>query len=339
MFLHELIALLFFFLKALVILATVLGIVGGVIALASKNKIKEKLRVKPLNKHYEKLEETVNATILSKKEQKQREKTLKAKNKKDKKSSGDTAKRVFVITFMGDIKASAVQSLREEITAILEVACPADTVFVKLESFGGTVHGYGLAASELIRIKEKAIPLIISVDKVAASGGYMMACVANQLIAAPFAIIGSIGVVAEVPNFHRFLKKHDVDFEQITAGEYKRTLTYFGENTSKARQKVQEEINDAHELFKEFIKQNRPQIDLSTVATGEYWFAARAQKLNLVDQLMTSDEYLSHARKEAKLFEITYAKPKKISEKIFNKCQSFFKNIPFLSQDYHSHLR
>ena len=183
--------------------------------------------------------------------------------------------RVFVLNFDGDWKASAVNLFREEITAILCVAKPQDEVVVRLESSGGVVHGYGLAASELQRIKDHHIPLTIAVDKVAASGGYMMACVADKILAAPFAIIGSIGVLAQLPNFHRFLKKHDVDFEQITAGQYKRTLSLFGENTSDGRKKFQTEINEAHQLFKQFITEHRPQIDIDKLATGEYWFGQK----------------------------------------------------------------
>ena len=108
---------------------------------------------------------------------------------------------------------------------------------------------YGLAASQMQRIRDKKLKLTVCVDKVAASGGYMMAVVADKIIAAPFAVLGSIGVLAQVPNFHRLLKKHDVDFEMLTAGKYKRTLTMFGENTDKGREKFQEDIEDTHVLF------------------------------------------------------------------------------------------
>ena len=327
MFLHELVIFIFFFLKAIILVAAILVLVGGLLALIAKNKLREteKIKIKPLNKHYEALEETIQAEVLSKEEKKQLNKEIKAKNKQKNHSLPENSKRLFILNFNGDMKASQVQSLREEITAILTVARPGDTVLLKLESMGGMVHGYGLAASELLRIKDRAIPLVISVDKVAASGGYMMACVANQIIAAPFAILGSIGVVAQLPNVNQLLKKHHIDYEMITAGEYKRTLTVFGQNTEEGRRKVQDEVNDTHELFKEFIRQHRPQIDIATVATGEHWFATRALKLNLVDQLITSDDYLTRARKDMKLFEVTYKKPKKILEKLSEKIRVFFR--------------
>ena len=205
---------------------------------------------------------------------KQEKAKLKGKHK-DKKDE-DERRRIYVLNFHGDIRASAVSSLREEITAILTVATENDEVFMRLESGGGVVHGYGLAASQLMRLREKNISLTVSVDKVAASGGYMMACVGNRIFAAPFAIIGSIGVIAQIPNFNKVLKKHDVDYEQFTAGEFKRTVTMFGENTDEAKAKFREEIEDIHLLFKDFIVKHRPNVDIVKVSTGESWPGTRA---------------------------------------------------------------
>ena len=196
------------------------------------------------------------------------------------------------------------------------VATENDEVFVRLESGGGVVHGYGLAASQLMRLREKNIPLTVSVDKVAASGGYMMACVGNRIIAAPFSIIGSIGVIAQIPNFHRVLKKHDVDFEQFTAGEFKRTVTMFGENTDEAKAKFREEIEDIHVLFKDFIVQHRPDVDIVKVSTGESWPGTRALERNLVDELKTSDDYLLENSQHADIYEISYVSKKSLIEKI-----------------------
>jgi serine protease SohB len=209
-----------------------------------------------------------------------------------------------------------VTSLREEVTAVLTVATPDDEVFVRLESGGGMVHAYGLAASQLNRIRERNIPLTVAVDKVAASGGYMMACVANRVIAAPFSIIGSIGVVAQIPNFHRLLKKHDVDFEQFTAGEFKRTVTMFGENTDEGRAKFRKEVEDIHLLFKDFIQKHRPNVDIVKVSTGEYWPAIRALEHDLIDELKTSDDYLLDKNETADIFQIRYSTRKNFLEKL-----------------------
>ncbi|VUD47338.1 putative protease SohB [Thalassocella blandensis] len=225
-------------------------------------------------------------------------------------------KRIFVTDFDGDIKASATDELRQVISAILSIATENDEVVVRLESQGGMVHSYGLAASQLKRITNKNIPLTICVDKVAASGGYMMACVADKIVSAPFAVIGSIGVLAQLPNFHRLLKKHDVDFELFTAGEYKRTITMFGENTEKGRQKFTEELEDTHVLFKDFIKDNRPIVDVEKVATGEVWYGTRAIEQKLIDQIDTSDQYLFNAKDDAELYEVNYTQKKSLPEKL-----------------------
>ena len=224
--------------------------------------------------------------------------------------------RIFVVDFDGDMQASQVEQLREEVSAILPLATSTDEIVVRVESGGGVVHGYGLAASQLLRVKEAGVRLTVSVDKVAASGGYMMACVADTIIAAPFAIVGSIGVVAQLPNFHRLLKKNDIDFELHTAGEYKRTLTVFGENTDKAREKFQADIDDVHDLFKQFVAENRSTVSIDEVSTGEYWFGQRALEKRLVDRLCTSDSYLMEKSRDHDIVEVRYRARRSWQEKL-----------------------
>lgn len=224
--------------------------------------------------------------------------------------------RLYVIDFDGDVEASEVESMREEITTILTAANKGDEVMVRLKSPGGMVHSYGLAASQLQRIRQAGYKLTIAVDEVAASGGYMMACVADTITAAPFSVIGSIGVVAEIPNFSRLLKKANVDYEQHTAGDYKRTLTMFGENTSHGRDKFKEDLEDTHQLFKAFINENRPQLDLDKVATGEHWYARQAIELGLVDELGTSDDLILKAIKDKDVYAVKYSIKKPISERL-----------------------
>ena len=222
----------------------------------------------------------------------------KAKHKKDAKASAKDSKdkkndkRIFVLDFDGDIKASGVKHLREEISTLISSANKGDEVVVRLESGGGMVHSYGLAAAQLVRLKEAGLTLTVCVDKIAASGGYMMACVADNILAAPFAVIGSIGVVSQLPNFHKWLKKHDIDYEMFTAGEYKRTVTVFGENDDEDRAKYKEELEQTHKLFKHFVNTYRPQLELEKVANGDHWYGEDALHLNLVDELKTSDSYL-----------------------------------------------
>ena len=251
----------------------------------------------------------------AKKHRKAQKKQAKAEQKKSPEEVVKQ-KRVFVVKFNGNVSASAVTNLREEITAILTQAKSEDEVVVKLESSGGMVHSYGLASSQLDRLRKKGIPITVCVDKVAASGGYMMACVGDKILAAPFAVIGSIGVVAQLPNFHRLLKKNDIDFELLTAGEHKRTLTVFGENTEQGREKFIQDLQDTHQLFKSYVSERRPKIDIDKVATGDVWFGSRALELSLVDELMTSDEYLTHQAKESKLYEINYVQKKKLPQRL-----------------------
>ncbi|HCA5184400.1 protease SohB [Acinetobacter baumannii] len=225
--------------------------------------------------------------------------------------------KIFVLDFKGDIQASAVENLREEITLILATAkAGRDRVVVRLESPGGMVHGYGLAAAQLVRLRDASFHLTICVDKVAASGGYMMACIANEIISAPFAVVGSIGVVAQVPNFNRLLKEHNVDFELYTAGQYKRTVTMFGENTPEGKAKFEEELQQTHVLFKHFVEKYRPQLNVDKVATGEHWYGQDALDLNLVDKLQTSDEYLLALLPQHDVYVINTRKKATLGEKL-----------------------
>lgn len=290
------------------------------------------IEITKLNQQYEQVSEAMMLAVLDESEQKamlkqrqkEKKKQAKASKKEAKKNSvqaqdnavAEQKNRVFVIKFDGNISASAVTNLREEISAVLSQATSDDEVVVKLESAGGMVHSYGLASSQLDRLRKENIPLTVCVDKVAASGGYMMACVADKILAAPFAIVGSIGVVAQMPNFNKLLKKHDVDFEVLTAGEHKRTLTVFGENTDKGRKKFIEDLEETHTLFKDYVAERRPQVAMDKVATGEVWYGSRAQELALIDDVKTSDEYLMHRVSEADVYEIAYKQKRKLHQRL-----------------------
>lgn len=263
------------------------------------------LQVETLNDRYRAEADALRSLVWDDAAWKAERKARKAQDKADRKKPEAPAvkARVFVLQFHGDLAATAVTHLRHEISALLAVAeAGRDEVVILLESPGGMVHGYGLAASQLARIRDAGLKLTVCVDKVAASGGYLMACIANQLLAAPFAIIGSIGVVAQIPNIHRLLKKNDIDIELMTAGEYKRTLTMLGENTEAGREKFQHDLNETHDLFKGFVQQWRPQVDIARVGTGEHWYGQQAIDLQLVDSLRTSDDYLRARAVEADLF-------------------------------------
>ncbi|MCL1065432.1 protease SohB [Shewanella olleyana] len=305
-----------FLAKAVTIVVAILAVVIVVLASSMKQKAeKGELKLTDVTDELKQLEKELKEELLTKKQFKAYEKQLKADDKAAEKEETAPSK-VFVIDFKGSIDAGEVASLREEITAILTVADKDDQVLVNVESGGGMVHGYGLASSQLDRLKQAKIPLTICIDKVAASGGYMMACVADKVYAAPFAIVGSIGVVAQLPNFSRLLKKHDIDYEQHTAGDFKRTLTVFGENTDEGREKFQEELEETHVLFKEFVSKYRPDMDIAKVATGEHWYGQQAIELGLVDAISTSDDVILGLAKEHQVIKIKYQMKKKLADKI-----------------------
>lgn len=306
-----------FLAKTVTLVVAILVVLVMLAALRGKGRRRSagQLQISKLNDFYKGLRESLEQSLLSKEQLKSLRKQTGKADKKLKKKPEDKP-RVFVLDFDGDIKASATESLRHEITALLTLATPADEVVLRLESGGGMVHSYGLASSQLARIRQAGIPLTVCIDKVAASGGYMMACIGQKIISAPFAILGSIGVVAQLPNVNRLLKKHDIDYEVLTAGEYKRTLTVFGENTEKGREKFQQDLDITHQLFKNFVAKYRPQLAIDQVATGEVWLGVAAVDMLLVDELKTSDEYLSERAKQAQLFHLHYAQRKSLQERV-----------------------
>lgn len=306
-----------FLAKTATLVIAILVVLSALAGLRGKGRRKAggQLQVTKLNEFYKELRERLETTLLDKAQLKALRKQQ-SKAKKLQKKTPDEKSRVFVLDFDGDIKASATDSLRHEITALLTLATPRDEVVLRLESGGGMVHSYGLAASQLARIRQAGVPLTVCIDKVAASGGYMMACIGEKIVSAPFAVLGSIGVVAQLPNVNRLLKKHDIDFEVLTAGEYKRTLTVFGENTDKGREKFQEDLDVTHQLFKDFVSRYRPQLHIDEVATGEVWLGVAALNKQLVDELKTSDEYLSDRAREANLYHLHFAERKSLQERV-----------------------
>ena len=318
-----------FLAKAVTLVVAVVVIVSVIVSAAQRDRDDHdgELKIHKLNDRYRKLRESMQQKLMSDSERKAFEKNRKKEQKAEKKAekaklkAGETETesrpRVYVLDFHGDIKASDTDTLRRAITAVLGVADPEqDEVVIRLESGGGLVHSYGLAAAQLDRLRSRGIKLTACVDKVAASGGYMMACVADRILASPFAILGSIGVVAQLPNFHRFLQKNDVDFEVLTAGEHKRTMTIFGENTEKGRQKFLEDLEDTHVLFKEYVSERRPGLDIAAVANGDVWFGKRALEVQLIDEIKTSDEYLIEACDRSDVVSVEFQRKRTLPEKL-----------------------
>ena len=319
-----------FLAQAVTFVAAIVMVAASLVAIGQRQKAEQHeghIEVRDLNEKYRQIGDSIQHIVVEpdelkalkkarKKADKQLAKQARKKSGKPADSAAERRKRLYVLNFEGDLKASAVDNLREEISAVLPQIVAGDEMLVKVESPGGLVHSYGLAASQLRRIRDAQVPLTIAVDKVAASGGYMMACVANQIVAAPFAVLGSIGVLAQLPNFHRLLQKNNIDFELFTAGEYKRTVTMFGENTDKGREKFLEDIEETHELFKDFVSSNRPALDMARVATGEVWYGSKALEVGLVDALQTSDAFVQQRLADWDVFEVKFVHKKNWQEKL-----------------------
>lgn len=314
-----------FLAKIVTVVLAIAAIAAIIVNVAQRNRQRGELRVNNLSEQYKEMKEELAAALMDSHQQKQWHKAQKKKHKQEAKAAKAKAKlgevatdskpRVWVLDFKGSMDAHEVNSLREEITAVLAAFKPQDQVVLRLESPGGMVHGYGLAASQLQRLRDKNIPLTVTVDKVAASGGYMMACVADKIVSAPFAIVGSIGVVAQMPNFNRFLKSKDIDIELHTAGQYKRTLTLLGDNTEEGREKFREELNETHQLFKDFVKRMRPSLDIEQVATGEHWYGQQAVEKGLVDEINTSDEVILSLMEGREVVNVRYMQRKRLIDR------------------------
>lgn len=320
-----------FLARAITVVAAVLVVVAGLVAIGSRQRAVQHeghIEIRKVNERYRVMGDALRSAVedpaAAKERHKAEKKAQRRKAKADKKSRRKHTgvseearrKRLYVMDFDGDLRASATDSLREEISVVLSQTADGDEVLLRVESPGGLVHGYGLAASQLRRIRDAGVPLTVAVDKVAASGGYMMACVGDRILAAPFAVLGSIGVLAQLPNFHRLLKKHDIDFELMTAGEYKRTLTVFGENTEEGRAKFVQELEETHDLFKAFVRDNRPSLDIDKVATGEVWYGSQALAEGLVDEVKTSDSLVQERLADWDVFEVKFVHKKNWQEKL-----------------------
>lgn len=315
------------FLAKIVTVVVAIGVIAMIVVNATQRKRQRgELRVTNLSEQYKEMKEELAMSLLDGAQQKLWHKAQKKKHKLEAKAAKAKAKlgesdargkpRVWVLDFKGSMDAHEVSALREEVTAVLAVFKPQDQVVVRLESPGGVVHGYGLAASQLQRLRDKQVPLTVTVDKVAASGGYMMACVADKIVSAPFAIVGSIGVVAQIPNFNRFLKGKEIDIELHTAGQYKRTLTLLGENTEEGRQKFREDLNETHHLFKDFVQRMRPSLDIEKVATGEHWYGQQALEKGLVDEVNTSDDVILDLMDGREVLSVRFMQRKKLIDRV-----------------------
>ena len=306
-----------FLLKAITIVVAIVAVLIAIASISRREGGQQGLTIEKLNDKYRKMADALRQQTFNKADWRAYQKQQKKELKKAEKQAGEESSRnIYVLQFKGDMRATAVESLREEVSAVVSVADEQDEIVVCLDNSGGAVQDHGLGASQLQRITDRKIPLTVIVDKVAASGGYLMASVANKIVAAPFAIIGSIGVLAQLPNFNRLLEKQGIDWEQVTAGKYKRTLTMFGKNTEADREKTKQDLEEVHQLFKQAVTQHRPDLDIETVATGEYWYGSRALELGLVDELGSSDDYLMRSVEDANIYSVRFKGPEGLMQKL-----------------------
>lgn len=305
----------------------ILILVAGLVALSRrKRRNGGQIQVTDVNRQLDAAGDSIQAMQLPRKAYRSLRKKRTRERKAQQKSAG-TEPCSYLLDFKGDIRASALTSLREEISAILQVAKPGDAVFLRLESGGGVVNRYGLAAAQLLRLRDAQLPLTVMVDTVAASGGYLMAAAADKIVASPFALIGSIGVIAQAPNFHRWLQARNIDWEQFTAGKFKRTVTLFGENTEAGRAKLREELEQIHALFRAFVQGRRAQLDMEKVATGEAWLGSKAMELGLVDELATSDEIIRSACQRGRVLHVSFQRKVSLPERLRISAQSTWDGV------------
>jgi serine protease SohB len=316
-----------FLAEALTIVLAAIALVAG-LGLLARRKAKHAghIEVTDINRRLEAAGDSIDAVRLPKKAHKSLARQRKAESKA-RQQQAEAGPCSYLIDFKGDIRASAFAALREEITAILEVARPGDAVLLRLESPGGMVNRYGLAAAQLMRLRDAGLPLTVMVDTVAASGGYLMAATADRIVASPFALVGSIGVIAQIPNFHRWLQARAIDWEQFTAGKYKRTVTLFGENTEDGRAKLREELEEIHARFRAFVAERRAQLDMDKVATGEAWLGSQALELGLVDELGTSDEIIRASCKRGRVLQVSYQRKLTMTERVRVSAQAAWDGI------------
>ncbi|MEW6591286.1 MAG: protease SohB [Pseudomonadota bacterium] len=315
-----------FLAQAATLVVAAVALVAAVVVL-SRRKARHlgEITVTDVNRQLEAAGDRIEALRLAKPAYKQLLKQRKAEGKARQHAGAQPC--TYLIDFKGDIRASAVAALREEITAILQVAQPGDAVLLRLESPGGMVNRYGLAAAQLLRLRDAKLPLTALVDTVAASGGYLMAAAADKIVASPFALIGSIGVIAQLPNFHRWLQARNIDWEQFTAGQYKRTVTVFGENTDDGRAKLREELEEIHARFRDFVQQRRAQLNMDQVGTGEAWLGSQALELGLVDELATSDDIIRAACARGRVLQVSYQRKLTLPERVRVSAQAAWDGI------------
>lgn len=218
-------------------------------------------------------------------------------------AKAEKLKPLAVLTFVGDIGAKQYKSFGQLIDEVIINKSEIDEVVVVVNSPGGAVSPYGNVYSQMERVRDAGLKLTVCIDVVAASGGYLMSLPAHKIIAAPFSMVGSVGVMAFVPNLRGLLEDYNINPRTFTAGKYKRTVSLTDEATEEEVEKFKQQLNAIHRLFLEAVKKYRKDVKMEVVETGEHWTARESVELGLglVDDIATSQQYLLEANRDRDL--------------------------------------
>ncbi len=214
--------------------------------------------------------------------------------------------RLAVLRFQGlrDLNASGDQRLSEAIDEVLVNRDHFEEAVVIIDSPGGTTHGYGHAYALLERLSASGLKVTACIDRIGASGGYLMALPADRILAGPFAIVGSVGVVAGIPNVKRLLEEKGVSYRLFVAGDKKRVVHFADDDGPEVREYMDEKLAGIHTQFLQAVEKHRgDRVKLDEVRSGDHWSAEESVEkgLGLVDELQTSAEYLLERNREVAL--------------------------------------
>lgn len=198
-------------------------------------------------------------------------------------------------------------------------------LLLRIDSPGGSVTASDIVYHELLRFKqETGVPVVAELMNVAASGGYYAAMAADEVIAHPTTVTGSIGVVLRGFNFAGLLDKVGVADQTITSGDYKDIGSGFRPMTPEERAILQDIVNAFHARFREVVVAGRPELDAAAVAAladGRVFAAGEAQERGLVDGVGYLQDAIEAARERAGLEEVrvvTYHRPREWRENLYS---------------------
>jgi signal peptide peptidase SppA len=165
----------------------------------------------------------------------------------------------------------------------------AKAVALSINSPGGSPVQSALIAQRIrLLARENEVPVIAFVEDVAASGGYWLACAADEIVADPASIVGSIGVISSGFGFHELISRYGIQRRVHTSGESKSMLDPFQPEKPEDVERLKRLQNEIHDGFKGWVRERRAarlKGDEAMLFTGEFWTAKRGLEFGLVDSL------------------------------------------------------